>query len=146
MSDERCVDRLQGMGPRGPAAACLEDPMLYAILCYNVESVVDDWPREKAEAVMAHRRSIAEKLRSEGRLSAFAKLMPTTAATTVRAGRVPVVLDGPFAETKEQLLGVHFVECASLEEAIEIASSLVVETGALEIRPVQAGFNLEATQ
>ncbi len=49
--------------------------------------------------------------------------MPTTAATTVRMGRDPVVLDGPFAETKEALLGVYVVDCPSLESAIETRSA-----------------------
>lgn len=117
--------------------------MLYAILCYNHECVVGSWSGQKTEAVMARHRSVAEKLRREGRLGLLTRLMPTTTATTVRAGRTPIVLDGPFEDTKEQLLGVHFVECSSLEEAIETAWSLLGETGALEVRPVQASFNLE---
>jgi hypothetical protein len=51
-----------------------------------------------------------------------------------------LVLDGPFAETKEQLLGFYIVECASREEAIEAARGLARAsthgTGAYEIRPV----------
>jgi hypothetical protein len=47
-----------------------------------------------------------------------------------------VVLDGPFAETKEQLLGFYIVDCATLDEVVEIASELTIETGAMEIRPV----------
>jgi Uncharacterized protein conserved in bacteria len=47
------------------------------------------------------------------------------------------VIDGPFAETKEQLLGFYVVDCRSLEEAIEIASELLHEPGALEIRPIR---------
>jgi hypothetical protein len=55
---------------------------------------------------------------------------------TVRASRVPLVLDGPFAETKEQLLGFYLVDCQSLEDALEVARRLVGETGALEVRPL----------
>ena len=50
--------------------------------------------------------------------------MPTTAATTVRKGKEPIIMDGPFAETKEQLLGFYIVECANLEQAIETAKDL----------------------
>ena len=51
--------------------------------------------------------------------------MPTTAATTLRKDREPpLVIDGPFAETKEQLLGFYVVDCATLEEALEIAREL----------------------
>jgi hypothetical protein len=46
------------------------------------------------------------------------------------------VLDGPFAETKEQLLGFFMIDCESLEEAIEYAKQLTTEDGAMEVRPV----------
>jgi hypothetical protein len=62
--------------------------------------------------------------------------MPTTTAVTVRASREPVILDGPFAETKEQLLGFYLVDCKSLQEALDVARGLVGETGALEVRPL----------
>lgn len=114
--------------------------MLYAILCYNSESVVGAWSKEKDDAVMSHHMSVMEKLAAQGKLGPVARLMPTTTATTVRAGREPLVLDGPFAETKEQLLGFYVVDAATLDEAIEISRSLLVETGAYEIRPV-AMFN-----
>ncbi|MFM2421430.1 MAG: hypothetical protein RL385_6153 [Pseudomonadota bacterium] len=65
--------------------------------------------------------------------------MPTTTATTLRKGKEQVVLDGPFAETKEQLLGFFMVECESLDQAIEAARDLgkaSSSAGAYEIRPV----------
>jgi hypothetical protein len=62
--------------------------------------------------------------------------MATTAATTVRSSGE--VFDGPFAETKEQLLGFYIVDCETQEEAIETARLLAREkpNGALEVRPV----------
>jgi hypothetical protein len=64
--------------------------------------------------------------------------MPTTAATTVRMGREPVVLDGPFAETKEALLGFYLIDCDSLDEAIETAKEIGRdEKVVFEIRPVR---------
>jgi hypothetical protein len=57
----------------------------------------------------------------------------------VRKAREPLVIDGPFAETKEQLLGFYIVECANLEEAIDTARDLArasSSAGAYEIRPV----------
>jgi hypothetical protein len=66
--------------------------------------------------------------------------MPTTTATTLRKGGEQLVTDGPFAETKEQLLGFYVVDCASLEDAIETARLLAQAathgTGAYEIRPI----------
>jgi hypothetical protein len=114
--------------------------MLYAILCYDSEAVVGSWTKEEDDALMGRLAVVHEKLAAHGKLGPVARLMPTTAATTLRKGREPVVLDGPFAETKEQLLGFYIVECASLEEAIEAARELARAsthgTGAYEIRPV----------
>ena len=95
--------------------------MLYAILCYHDEAVVSAWTKEKDDAVMAKRAVVTRKLAAAGQ---------------ARPGRAPdaddhgddgavrpraLVIDGPFAETKEQLLGFYVVDCATLEEAIEAA-------------------------
>jgi hypothetical protein len=110
--------------------------MFYCILCYNHESEVEAWTREKEAAVMARCDVVANKLAAQGRLGPVGRLMPTTTAMTIRAGREPLVLDGPFAETQEQLLGFYLVDCKSLDEAIDVARRLVGETGALEVRPL----------
>jgi hypothetical protein len=114
--------------------------MLYAILCYNSEDVVTSWSREEDDAVMAKLAVVEQRLAKARRLGPVARLLPTTAATTLRKGRdEPLVIDGPFAETKEQLLGFFIVDCASLEEALETARDLAHAnpgTGAYEIRPV----------
>lgn len=111
--------------------------MLYAILCYHDESLVNAWSRETEEAVLAQRAKVTGRLDAAGRLGPVARLMPTTAATTVRGGREARVLDGPFAETKEQLLGFYVVDCDSLDAAIEVAREMAGEGGALEIRPLR---------
>ena len=115
--------------------------MLYAILCYTSESEVAAMPRKDEEAMMAGLMEINRKFAERGKLGPVVRLMPTTAATTVRYGKEPVVLDGPFAETKEQFLGFYVVDCESLDEAIEMAKELAGPhshgTGAYEIRPVQ---------
>jgi hypothetical protein len=113
--------------------------MLYAILCYNDENVVGSWTKQEDEAVMAKLTVVTDKLAKNGRLGPVARLLPTTAATTLRKGREALVIDGPFAETKEQFLGFYVVDCPSLEEAIETAKELAAANpgpGAYEIRPV----------
>lgn len=113
--------------------------MLYAILCYDSEDVVGAWSKGTEDAVMERLGAVQAKLAQQGRLGPVARLMPTTAATTVRKGAEPLVLDGPFAETKEQLLGFYVVDCDSLEEAIEVASDLgraSGSAGAHEVRPL----------
>ena len=113
--------------------------MLYAILCYHDEAAVGAWTKEEDAAVMGKLQVVQQRLAKEGRLGPVARLMPTTAATTLRKDREqPLVIDGPFAETKEQLLGFYVVDSASLEEALEIAKELgrANPGGAYEIRPV----------
>lgn len=110
--------------------------MFYCILCYNHESEIEAWTREKEAAVLAQREVVVQKLAALGRLGPVGRLMPTTTAMTVRASRQPLVLDGPFAETKEQLLGFYLVECETLDEAIKVARDLVGDTGAMEVRPL----------
>jgi len=112
--------------------------MLYAILCYHDEAVVNSWTKEEDDAVLAKRRVVTDRLATQKKLGPVARLMPTTAATTVRNGREAVVIDGPFAETKEQLLGFYLVDCGTLQEAIDAARQLGRdETGAFEVRPVR---------
>ena len=113
--------------------------MLYAILCYHSESTVCAWSKEHEDKVMADLGAVEEKLKRQGRLGPVARLMPTTAATTLRKDREPaLVIDGPFAETKEQLLGFFVVECTGLEQALETARELGKANpgGSYEIRPL----------
>jgi hypothetical protein len=114
--------------------------MLYAILCYNSEDVVGSWSKEEDDRVMVRLKAVEDKLHRQGRLGPVARLLPTTAATTLRkSGAEQMVLDGPFAETKEQLLGFFVIECRDLDEALETARELAVAnpgTGAYEIRPI----------
>jgi len=113
--------------------------MLYAILCYNDEAAVSAWTKAEDDAVMARLGVVQDGLARQGRLGPVARLMPTTAATTLRKTGEPLVLDGPFAETKEQLLGFYVVECADLDQAIQTARDLAAanpDGGSYEIRPV----------
>ena len=114
--------------------------MLYAILCYNSEDAVGAWSKQYHDETMARLHVVNDKLARQGRLGPVARLLPTSAATTLRKGRgESLVIDGPFAETKEQLLGFYIIDCASLDAAIETAKELAVAnpgTGSYEIRPV----------
>jgi hypothetical protein len=115
--------------------------MLYAILCYDSEDIVESWTQEQDSAVIAKLDVVTDKLAREGRLGPVARLMPTTTSTTLRKGKESIVLDGPFAETKEQLLGFFIVECASLGQAIDTAKELgraSSTSGSYEIRPLRA--------
>ncbi len=112
--------------------------MLYAILCYHDEDFVGSWTREQDAAVMKKLAVVQDKLTKQGRLGPVARLLPTTSATTLRKDDPPVVLDGPYAETKEQLLGFYIVDCKNLDAALDVARDLGAANpgGAYEIRPV----------
>src|SRR5690606_33135211 len=73
-----------------------DPPMLYAILCYDSEAVVGAWTKEEDDAVMVKLGAVQQKLAAQGRLGPVDRLLPTTAATTIRKGKEPLVLDGPF--------------------------------------------------
>jgi hypothetical protein len=117
--------------------------MLYAILCYNDEDVVWSWSQEEDRKVMARLGAVREKLTKAGKLGPSLRLLPTTAATTLRKTQEPpLVIDGPFAETKEQLLGFYVIDVADLDEALDVARELAAANpgGAYELRPI-AVFN-----
>lgn len=110
--------------------------MIYAILAYHPEGVIEAMTPEEGEALMGQLLKVHDGINGAGRaLGPAARLGFTSSAATLRDG---VVVDGPFAETKEQLLGFYAIECASLNEAIDAARRLqqVNKTAVYEIRPV----------
>jgi|SRR6185312_13036658 len=113
--------------------------MLYALLCYNSEEMVFSWTKEEDDAVMAKLAVVHGRLAAKGKLGPTLRLLPTTAATTLRKSDPPMVIDGPYAETKEQLLGFYIVDCEDLEEALGVARELGEANpgGAYEIRPLR---------
>ena len=111
--------------------------MLYTLLCYNNEDVVWSWTKEEDDAVMNRLSVVHEKLTREGKLGPSLRLLPTTAATTIR-GAQNLVIDGPFAETKEQLLGFYVIDVPDLDAALAVAKELSAAnpTSCYEIRPI----------
>jgi len=109
--------------------------MLYTLLCYNKEDVVWSWTKEEDDAVMSRLSVVHEKLVRTGKLGPSLRLLPTTAAATLRDG---LVIDGPFAETKEQLLGFYVIDVENLEAALAVAKELSAAnpTSVYEIRPI----------
>jgi len=109
--------------------------MLYSLLCYNKEDVVWSWSKEEDDAVMGRLSVVHEKLVKEGKLGPSLRLLPTTAAATLRGS---MVIDGPFAETKEQLLGFYVIDVENLEAALAVAKELSAAnpTSVYEVRPI----------
>jgi hypothetical protein len=111
--------------------------MMYAILCYNNEAEVFSWSKEQDDAVMGKLAVVHQKWESAGKLKPSIRLLPTSAAATLRK-KDDVVLDGPYAETKEQLLGFYIIDVADLEEGLTFARELAAVNpgGAYELRPI----------
>jgi hypothetical protein len=112
-------------------------PMLYAVLCYNDEATVFSWTKEEDDAVMGRLNVVHEKWDKAGKLKPSLRLLPTSAATTLRK-KDNEILDGPYAETKEQLLGFYIIEVENLEEGLTFARELTAANpgGAYELRPI----------
>ena len=111
--------------------------MLYTVLCYNDEAAVFAWTKEEDDAVMGRLNVVHEKWEKAGKLKPSIRLLPTSAATTLRK-KDNEILDGPYAETKEQLLGFYVIEVDDLEEGLAFARELAVANpgGAYELRPI----------
>ena len=101
------------------------------------------WTAESEAAVMGQLGAACERLTGAGKLGVSLRLLPTTSATTLRkTEEPPLVIDGPFAETKEQLLGLYLIDVVDLDDALSVARELAAANpgGAYELRPILA-FN-----
>lgn len=109
--------------------------MKYMLLAYGVEG---DWTEEERAQCMAKSVKLCHELASQDRFLGAAPLHPVATATCVRVrGGKCITIDGPFAETTEQLGGYFLVDAANLDEAIAIAGRIpAASKGTVEIRPV----------
>ncbi|MDX8456937.1 YciI family protein [Mesorhizobium sp. VK9D] len=112
--------------------------MFYAVLAYHVEEAVQSWTPDEDAALMKDLLDVNDRLTREGKLGPAARLGATADAVTLRGPGDGMVIDGPFAETKEQLLGLYVLDCADQDEAIAAARDLkrVNPSAVYEIRPI----------
>jgi hypothetical protein len=112
--------------------------MYYAILAYHLEGLVESWTPEEDAALMTDLLAVNDRLVKAKHLGPAARLGPTTGAVTLRGPGAGVVIDGPFAETKEQLLGLYVVDFPDIEQAIAAARQLrrANPSAVYEIRPI----------
>jgi len=112
--------------------------MFYAILAYHVEQTIQALTPQQDAALMHDLLEVNARLTREGKLGPAARLGATADAVTLRGPGDGIVIDGPFAETKEQLLGLYVLDCATQEEAIAAARDLrrVNPSAVYEIRPI----------
>jgi hypothetical protein len=112
--------------------------MIYAILAYHVETDVMSWTKDADASLMENLLKTHVEINQASPLGPTARLDYTGKARTLRGPGQGVVIDGPFAETKEQLLGFYLLDCADDDAAVEAARALrrVNPTAVYEIRPV----------
>lgn len=112
--------------------------MKYLCLVYHQEEVLGTLSREAAAKLDAESLAYNRSLAAKGKLVATDALQSVKTAKTVkRRNGQKFVTDGPFAETKEQLLGFVMVEADDLDEALELASHIpLAEMGQIEVRAI----------
>jgi hypothetical protein len=115
--------------------------MRYMFLIYSREKDFAEAPAEDRAQVRAGHWAVMDETKSRGVFVAGEPLQPTAMATTIRkANGKPLVVDGPFAETKEQLAGYYILDCKNLDEAIGWAAKIPTACkggeGCIEIRPI----------
>jgi hypothetical protein len=114
--------------------------MQYLLMCCFDEELWAKISESQRDKIMQKYGEFVQGIVKSGHYRAGAKLGPSSTATTVREKNgKPVITDGPFAETKEQLGGYHLVECENLDEAISIALRIptIPVGGSIEVRPVE---------
>jgi hypothetical protein len=118
-----------------------ENPLKYMLMDYVNEAGWPQLTRTEQEYWLGAYRAYMEAMTNAGVLKSSSGLYPTSTATTVRAANdKPQVLDGPYADSKEQLGGFHIIEVADLDAAIAWAArSPTARHGVVEVRPVRDG-------
>jgi hypothetical protein len=116
--------------------------MRYMMLIYTQEENPGSMSPEEEDRTRQGHIHVITETRKRGMLVAVNPLARTCSATTVRIENgKPLVTDGPFAETKEQLAGYYVLDCKDLDEAISWAAQIPTtcggRLGAIEIRPLQ---------
>ena len=112
--------------------------MRYMLLIYGDEAGWGSLSEEDQQAEMGKWYGYTEEMRSAGVSDMGDALQPVATATTVRTRNGdPIVTDGPFAETKEQLGGYYLLDVADLDEAIKWAGKCpAAPYGSVELRPI----------
>jgi hypothetical protein len=112
--------------------------MRYLFMIFGSEVDPAEVSDADAAAEMAAYNAFTQEVQARGLMRGGEALEPSSTATTVRVrdGHA-LVTDGPFVETKEQILGYYLLECADLDEALEMAAKVPGATrGAIEVRPI----------
>jgi len=114
--------------------------MKYMLLIYHNEQLWNSHTEAERQEIYREYRQLRDELTSRGQFLDGDQLEATTAANTVRLRESkPLITDGPFAETREQLGGFFLIEAKDMAEANQIAARIPsAREGSIEVRPVVA--------
>jgi hypothetical protein len=107
--------------------------MLYSILIYGSEERVARWTAQEKDDVMGRHAALRRDLEESGRLGPVLRLTANSTRSVRRYKEREYIIDGPFTEMKEQLMGLYVVDCVSFEDAVECAKRLDFDTGRFAI-------------
>jgi hypothetical protein len=112
--------------------------MKFMLLIYHDEAIWDALTESERQEVYREYRELIQELEPKGVYLIGDELQPTSTARTVRVREdKPLITDGPFAETREQLGGFFLIEAADANDANAIAARIPsARTGSIEVRPV----------
>lgn len=116
--------------------------MKYLLIIYGNEKERQNYSEAERSKIVGEYRKFIQEIKDEGKYLGGDPLKPSSTATTVRVrGGKPLVTDGPFAETKEQLAGYFLIEAADLDDATRVAAKIPgARDGSIEVRPIMPGM------
>jgi hypothetical protein len=110
--------------------------MLYSILIQGSEARTAAWTPEEDAEVMGRHAQLRTELTAQGRLGPVMRLTPGAATTVRRVDGRLLATDGPFAESKEQLMGIYVVQADTLDAVLDAVRQLDFDGASFEIRPL----------
>lgn len=110
--------------------------MIYSILIYGDEGRVAQWTAAEENEVMGRHAELRQGLEAKGRLGPVMRLSRDGTRVVRKQKDRRYITDGPFTESKEQLMGIYVIDCPSFEDAVAATEKLDFETGVFEIRPL----------
>jgi hypothetical protein len=119
--------------------------MKFLCLAYEEQRALDALSENEWHALRKETLDYVDRLQKSGRLIIAQALQSATTASTlrVRSGKLSVI-DGPFAETKEQIGGVFLIEAGDFDEAVQVAAQWPsARIGSIEVRPIEEELRMD---
>jgi hypothetical protein len=112
--------------------------MKFMLIVHHDEEAFNKIEKEKRQQMLAESIELTHQLHASGQYLSASPLQPATTAVMVRVREgKPLVTDGPFIETREQIAGYFLIDSKDFDEAISIARKVPgARIGTVEVRPL----------